>query len=45
MGLVQPYSGIMEVGYITIIIDPLAGSISVKGDGVSAQLFFFDKAL
>ncbi|MBO3798862.1 MAG: hypothetical protein QXO47_08745 [Thermoproteota archaeon] len=32
-----------EVGYITIIIDPLAGSISVKGDGVSAQWFFFQR--
>jgi len=45
MGLVQSYSGIMEVGYITVIIDPLAGSISVKGDRVSARWFFFAKAL
>jgi len=33
-----------EVGYITVIIDPIAGAISSKGDGVSAQWFFFTKA-
>ncbi|MCS7138672.1 MAG: prohibitin family protein [Crenarchaeota archaeon] len=33
-----------EVGYITLIIDPVAGTVTTKGDGTTARWFFFSKA-
>lgn len=33
-----------EIGYITLVIDPVAGTVTTKGDGATAQWFFFSKA-
>lgn len=33
-----------EVGYVTLIIDPIAGTVITRGDGTTAQWFFFSKA-
>ncbi len=33
-----------EIGYVTLVIDPVAGTVTAKGDGSTAQWFFLSKS-